>query len=183
MSSNIQITRICQYCRNEFTARTTSTKYCSHKCNSRHYKAKKKLDKIDYSEKETAVLRMPDIERVKTKEFLTVRDLSILIGCSVRTAYRLVNNGTIKGVNLCERMTRIKRSEIDKVLELPNKVPLSHPDNFDIENNAYTINEVQEKFKISQTALQTLIKRNNVPKIRKGKFAFVSKEVIDGLLK
>lgn len=41
MSSKIEVQRICQYCKKEFTARTTVTKYCSHKCNQRAYKAKK----------------------------------------------------------------------------------------------------------------------------------------------
>ena len=37
MSSNIKVKRICVYCSSEFVAQTTSTKYCSKKCNSAHY--------------------------------------------------------------------------------------------------------------------------------------------------
>ena len=57
MSSNIEIKRVCEYCGNEFTARTTKTKYCSHKCNSRDYKKKIKEKKIQVSNKETSIKR------------------------------------------------------------------------------------------------------------------------------
>lgn len=46
MSSNIQVERICLYCNSKFIARTTKTKYCSHRCNSRHYKQLAKEEKI-----------------------------------------------------------------------------------------------------------------------------------------
>ena len=53
MSCKIEIKRICEYCNTEFTAKTTVTKYCSHKCNQRHYKAKVKEQKINKSNSET----------------------------------------------------------------------------------------------------------------------------------
>ena len=43
MSSNIQIQRVCEFCGNEFTARTTVTKLCSAKCRKANYKAKQIL--------------------------------------------------------------------------------------------------------------------------------------------
>ena len=182
MSTNIKIQRICQFCGNEFTARTTTTKYCSHKCNSRHYKKKVKDEKIDTSNNETLRIRSRNIEDVKTKEFLTVRDVSILLGCSLRTAYRLVNNGTIKGINLAERMTRITRTDLNSVLEKPKKEKtLPQPTEFLIDEH-YSINEVQDKFGISQTGLQLLIKKNSIPKTKKGKYTYVSKVLINELL-
>ena len=76
MSSNIEIQRICEYCNKEFTARTTSTKYCSHKCNQRHYKAKVKQAKIENSNKETLKMTLFPLEQLKTKEFLTKKCIS-----------------------------------------------------------------------------------------------------------
>ena len=46
MSSNIQITRVCQFCNSEFTAKTTVTKYCSHRCASSSYKARTRNQNI-----------------------------------------------------------------------------------------------------------------------------------------
>lgn len=115
MSSNIEIKRICEHCNNEFTAKTTVTKYCSHKCNSRHYKQKVKGQKIKKSIIETNTKRIQPIEVIKAKEFLTVREVAQLLNCSVRSAYLHIESGTISAVNLGQRMTRVKRSEIDKL--------------------------------------------------------------------
>ena len=115
MSSKIEVQRICQYCEQEFTARTTVTKYCSHKCNQRAYKAKKKAEKVKQSNIRTSRIINQPIDRLKAKEFLTVREVAELLNCSVRSAYYYIDNGTISAVNLGQRMTRVKRSEIDKL--------------------------------------------------------------------
>lgn len=115
MSSNIKITRVCEYCCKEFTAQTTRTRYCSHKCNSRHYKARQREKKIEKSNEETSKIIHSDIEYVKTKEFLTVPDIAKLLNCSKRTAYNLINRGDLKAIKVSERKTLIKRSEIDKL--------------------------------------------------------------------
>ena len=116
MSSNIKVQRICQYCGKEFTARTTVTKYCGDICAKRAYKVKKRSEKVEQSDIETVKFRNKSFIELYGKEYLTVRDVSLLIGCSLRTTYRLINNGTITAVNLGERITRIKRSELDKIL-------------------------------------------------------------------
>jgi excisionase family DNA binding protein len=116
MTSKIEVQRICMHCNKEFTARTTVTKYCSDVCAKRAYKARKREEKIQQSEKETLKIIKRPIEELKAKEFLNVRDVSILLGCSMHTTYRLIENKTLKAVNLGQRLTRIKRSEIDKLL-------------------------------------------------------------------
>ena len=117
MSSNIKIQRICKYCKNEFTARTTSTKYCSHKCNSRDYKAKKREVKIAKSNKESKEKITFSIESIKAKEFLTVEEVATLLNCSKRVVYYSINCGHIDAVNLGRRMIRIKRSAIDRLFD------------------------------------------------------------------
>ena len=115
MSSNIEIQRICQRCGTEFTARTTYTKYCGNKCVKRAYKDRIKNNKIEASNIETAAIRNKPIEELKSKEFLTVRDTAKLLNLSLRTMYRLIEQGNIKAVKLSDRKTIIKRSEIDKL--------------------------------------------------------------------
>jgi excisionase family DNA binding protein len=117
MSSKIEVKRICQHCGNEFTARTTVTRFCSHRCNSAAYKAKKGIDKVEQSNRETLQIKTQAIEELKAKEFLTVRELARLLNCSVRSAYYSIESGNIKAVNLGQRITRVKRSEIDKLFE------------------------------------------------------------------
>lgn len=115
MSSKIEIQRVCQYCEQEFTAKTTVTKYCSLQCNQKDYKARKRAEKLKKSNIETTQTKNQPIEQLKAKEFLTVREVSQLLNCSVRSAYHYIESGTISAVNLGQRMTRVKRSEIDKL--------------------------------------------------------------------
>jgi len=182
MSSKIEVQRICQYCEQEFTARTTATKYCSHKCSQRAYKARKRAEIVEKSNKETKQVKNQPIEELKAKEFLTVREVARLLSCSVRSAYYYIESGTINAVNLGQRITRVKRSEIDKLFEQPQpEQPKPEKKQSDIAD-CYTINDVLEKYSISETALQNLIKRESIPKIKKGWYAYVPKPIIDKLL-
>ena len=181
MSSNIKVQRICEHCGKGFTARTTVTKYCSHRCSSAANKARNRIEKIQKSDIETLRIKTKPIEEVKAKEFLTVRDVSILLGCSLRSAYRLIDNGTLKAVNLSERMTRIRRTDLNKLLEQPEPVTMEIPVNYNI-SDCYTLTEVQNKYGISEKALSEIVKRNGIPKIKKGWYAYVPKIHIDNLL-
>lgn len=117
MSSNIEIERVCHHCAEAFTARTTVTRYCSHRCNRAAYKAAQRAAKVDRSNKETHRVNIQPIEELKAKEFLTVREVARLLNCSIRSAYYSIDNGTIQAVNLGQRLTRVRRSEIDKLFE------------------------------------------------------------------
>jgi excisionase family DNA binding protein len=185
MSSNIKVQRICQYCGNDFTARTTTTLYCSHRCNSAAYKAKQRNVKVETSNKETLRIKTQPIEELKAKVYLTVRETAALLNCSVRTIYFYIGNGKIKAVNLSQRLTRIKRSEIDKLFEQAENEATQ--DEIKLNQVKYEIaeclnlSEVSNKYGISGKALYEIIKRNNVPKIIKGKYTFVPKVIIDRL--
>ena len=182
MSSKIEVQRICQHCGNEFTARTTVTRFCSHRCASAAHKQKVRAGKVEQSNKQTQQIKTQPIEELKAKEFLTVREVAQLLNSSIRTAYYYIESGTIKAVNLGQRITRVKRSDIDKLFEQPQPVtPQPEQKQFDI-SDCYNLTEVQSKYGISETALQNLIKRNSIPKIKKGWFAYVPKAAIDELL-
>lgn len=182
MSSKIKVQRICHYCGTEFTALTTVTKYCSQRCGSMANKAKKRAEKLEKSNNETKQIKTKPIEELKAKEFLTVREVARLLNCSVRSAYYYIESGKIKAVNLGQRITRIKRTEIDKLFEQPQpEQPKPEANQFDI-TDCYTINEVLKKYSISETALHNLIKRKSIPKIKKGWYAYVPKPIIDKFL-
>jgi len=187
MSSNIKVQRICQYCGKEFTARTTVTQYCSDICAKRAYKARAKAVKVEESNKETYRIKTKPIEDLKAKEFLTVRDVATLLNCSVRSVYYYIKSGSIKAVNLAERATRVKRSEIDKLFDQPQIVTPQPESKFEsVQYNisdCYKLTEVQSKYGISETALKLLIKRYRIPKIKKGWFAYVPKTEIEKYLK
>ena len=46
---------------------------------------------------------------------MTVRDVAALLNSSLRTVYRLIESGNIKAVNISQRKTLVKRSDIDSL--------------------------------------------------------------------
>jgi excisionase family DNA binding protein len=187
MSSNIKIQRICQHCGNEFTARTTVTQLCSAVCRKRAYKERVKAAKIEGSNKETQRIKSQPIEQLKAKAFLSIADTCKLIGISRRTVYRMIERGELITGKAGKR-TIIRRSDLEQVIfdkfqpVTPQPVtPQPVQKQYDI-LECYNLTEVQSKYSISEKALHNLIKRNNIPKMKKGWFAYVPKNIIDKLL-
>jgi len=179
MSSNIQIQRICQHCGSEFTARTTVTKYCSDNCAKRAYKARKRNEKVLQSNTETNKARTRPIEDLKSLEFLTVTQVSKLIGCSRQNVYKLINSGKLKATNILEKKTIVTRADLDELFNKKTKEDAER--NIDI-SDCYTLTEIKDKFGVSESLIQQIIQRNNIPKVRHGKFALVPKRLIDDIL-
>ena len=122
MSSTLKVQRICEYCGNEFTAQTSVTRFCSLKCASRSYKQRKRDNKIGRAIEETnqqKILSASDLqlEAIKQKDFLSIKDAYTLLGVSERTFYRLMKNGTVPATKLGRR-TIIKRSVIDNLFTI-----------------------------------------------------------------
>lgn len=114
MSSNIRIQRICQQCGKEYEAKTTVTKTCSTRCAGLLYKARKRAEKIQQSNEETAKVIARPIEEIKAKEFLTIDELTTLLPISRRTVHRLIAKGELKAAKLGRR-TIIRRLDIDNL--------------------------------------------------------------------
>src|SRR5690554_614892 len=104
MSTNLHIPKKCQYCGNLFTARTTTTRYCSHKCNSRHYKQKKREEKVNNALQETRIQQTTKkatgapADTLADKDFLSITDASKLMGVSRWTIQRRIKRGQLKAV-------------------------------------------------------------------------------------
>ena len=160
-------------------------------------KARIRQEKIQKSNAEIQQVKNKPIEALKTKEFLTVREVSQLLGCSLRSAYLSIELGHIKAVNLGKRMTRVKRSEIDKIFETSksdeNK-PQSEISQIadtmteqqqtgDLDMSQwYSTEEVRQKYGISESGLRNLIIKHSIPKFRKGWYAYIPKAIIQKLL-
>ncbi|HRG39228.1 MAG TPA: helix-turn-helix domain-containing protein [Bacteroidia bacterium] len=186
MSSNIRIKRVCQHCGEEFIAKTTSTQYCGQVCSKRAYKKRKREERIAESNNET-VNTKSNLDVIKQKEFLTVRDASVLLSCSIRAVYYFIENKDIKATNLSERKTLIKRSEIDRLFEkaqVATPQPKAEVKKFRYKiEDCYTIGEVQKKFGVSDAALNNILKRKEIPRLKKGWYVYVPKVEIDKVLK
>ena len=183
MSSHIRVTKICQFCAEVFTSKTTVTKYCSHKCSRSAWKALHTKAKIAKSEGDTREMWPSALDLVKSKEFLTVRDAALLLNCSRPTVYNMIAMGKIRSVNLLSKKSIIHRNEIDKLFALPNIKPMVPDIQKELNVEAcYHMAEIQEKFKISEKALYTLNRRNGIPRLKVVKYTFIPKSRIEPLL-
>ncbi|WP_232424347.1 helix-turn-helix domain-containing protein [Flavobacterium sp. WG21] len=179
MSSKIEITRICKFCENEFTARTTKTLYCSQKCGSKAYKARTRQSKIDKSNKQVETFKNANFEALKAKDYIDVNVASNLLGISRRTIYRLIERGELD-IAKFGRRTIIRRCDLDSFFAIPLQESLLRPvQEFPGLDKCYTITQIQQKFRISPAALYLLIQRHGITKYAVGKFNYVAKKDID----
>ncbi|MGK6342551.1 helix-turn-helix domain-containing protein [Chryseobacterium sp. DT-3] len=195
MSSNIKIKKLCEHCGAEFIARTTTTKYCCHRCNQKAYKANVRELRLQLSKtdpkievKQSKPKQNPDnYFDIKTLDYLTVREAAVLLKCDRRTVYRLIKSGRLPAGNLSIRRIRILKKDIDAlfVIQIESIQGNSMSDK-DLEStplkDCFTIGQVLKEYNLSETSLRSLIKRHKIPKFQKGKFVYVPKKLIEPIL-
>ena len=185
MSTNISVKRVCEYCKETFDAQTTTTRYCSKTCNSRGYKLIAKQKKIAESNLVTSQTMNKIKEPIKEKDFLSVKEASLLLNISTKTLYRLIDRNDLNAFKFSERNTLIRRKDIDYYFEINlhnvnrDKSHLAYEIN---PENSYTLQEVVDKYKISDSALYKIIQKFKIPKKKYGKYTLVKKEHLDKIL-
>jgi excisionase family DNA binding protein len=102
MSTNIRIKKVCEFCKEFFVAKTTTTRFCSHLCNSRSYKKNLKDEKIQNALEKTKAQILEKFEPVQNqltttvpsvpKELMNFNELCTMTGLSERTMYRLIKD-------------------------------------------------------------------------------------------
>jgi len=107
MSSNFQMKKVCEQCGEVFIAKTRCTRFCSHKCNSKNYKlsASKKKPPLPSSDaeimdKEPAL----NISFVTSKDYITIKELAVLISISERSLFRLIKSDDFPKIKLGRRL-------------------------------------------------------------------------------
>ncbi len=116
MSSNIEITRVCEHCKEDFVAKTTTTRFCSHKCNNAAYKQRLKEIKMKQSNVETALIKVTPVLETMMKAFYTIEDLSQIFGMSKRTFYRIIERGELPSAKLGGK-TFVKKEAIEDLFK------------------------------------------------------------------
>lgn len=117
MSSNIIVRRICEYCHKEFDARTTTTRFCSHKCNSRNYKKQVREHKLKHvlqDFKEQKLTPTPEIISINLKPYLSIKEVCLLLNASDSTIRKLIKQGTINTFQI-GRKHIIRRSDVENL--------------------------------------------------------------------
>ena len=183
-SSNLKMRKICEWCGTEFEAQKSTTHYCSHLCNSRAYKAKKRTQIKAIVEKQTdeAIKNLP-IAGFKDNEFLKCAQAAVILGVSRKTVYNLIESGKLKAARLSSRMTLIRRKDIDALLEIEipyepkqkkEKTPITE---------FYTLDEITEKFGVKVRRIWDIIKTKNIPTTKLGNKTYISQKHIDNYFK
>ena len=177
------IKKICEYCGKEFGAWRASARCCSDYCSKRAYKASKRKEVIELHETQTANKK---VERINTelseRQYLSITEAAKLIGVSRWTIYRYVVSGTIPSTRITKRTTRIKKSDIDLILDAKPYKVLPAKEHKPIAE-WYTLEEITEKYGIKYRRLRDIINKERIPEKKSGKITLIAKNKIDNYFK
>ena len=121
MSSNIRINRICKYCGEVFVAKTFKTQFCSHSCNSKDYKKREKIRRMEESKEEyksdlkNSKSQSINMEELKSKIYLSIAEVCLLVGMSDSTIRKFVKEGKLKTIRLGKKHLILK-SQIENLM-------------------------------------------------------------------
>lgn len=178
-SSSIRIKKVCEWCGEVFYAQKTTTRYCSHRCNSKAYKEITRNKRIQDTETKTDILiSQQPIQMIKDKEFLSFAETGTLLGISRQAVYKIVAAGHLKASKISSRLSFIKRNDIENMIE--NK-PYEKRNKKDIApiTEFYTTAEVKEKYNVVDSWIFVVAKKHNIPRtFNRGK-TYWSKKHID----
>ena len=174
--------RKCEICGKVFVIKTLDSVYCSPKCSkvaSKRKKDKEKKEALFAAYAQT----VPDI-----REYLTAKQVVAIYGIERSTLYRLVRFGKIPSINLGVRLTRFKRSEMDKLFhyrrDLKFAKEVTKKKLYSLEpEDCYTIGEVCEKYHLDDSSVWAHVRKYSIPSRQIGNYVYVPKEEIDKLYK
>jgi predicted DNA-binding protein (UPF0251 family) len=113
MSSNIAVQKICEFCGNKFTAKTLFTRYCSKRCNSRHYKQVAQAEKAKILGTQVTTTETSPVETLiyTDQDYFELNEAAQIMRISKRTLYRLLASRKLKKKKILTR-TVILREDI-----------------------------------------------------------------------
>ncbi|MBK5719881.1 helix-turn-helix domain-containing protein [Dysgonomonas sp. Marseille-P4677] len=182
MSNKLEIIKKCEYCGKRFVAQRTTTRYCSHTCNSKAYKEdkrKKKVVAINYAVMQEIERISERFEEIRDKEFLSVVETAFLLSIERTTVYRYLHRGQLKGIRM-DGKTFIRRSDIDAMFDNAQEYQSKAKPSTEAKplTEFYTVAEIKEKFNIKESWLYKITRENNIPKtLIRGKSYFSKKHI------
>ena len=121
MSSNIRINKICKHCGEVFVAKTFKTQFCSHSCNSKDYKKREKIRRMEEFKEEyksdlkNSKSQSMNMEELKSKIYLSIAEVCLLVGMSDSTIRKFVKEGRLKTIRLGKKHLILK-SQIENLM-------------------------------------------------------------------
>lgn len=120
----MQILKICEFCKNEFVARTTVTQCCSDPCAKRLYKVRVREKAISRAKLETEIKQKPEayimeeqVRVIQAKEWLTLKEAALLLNVSPLTLRRWTLAGKVRSEKI-GRKHMFERKQLDQLIKL-----------------------------------------------------------------
>ncbi|MDR1089638.1 MAG: helix-turn-helix domain-containing protein [Prevotella sp.] len=180
MKSKDKILKVCEFCGNTFEAGKITTRYCSHSCNSRAYKANKrewKLVTMNHRVAQEVEMISDQYEKIKDKEFLSVSETAFLLSVGRMTVYRHLHSGYLKAVQIGAK-TFIRRKDIDDKFDAAESFKAKPSTDRNPISELCTVAEIKDKYKVNESWIFRVAKENNFPRtLNKGKTYFSRKHV------
>lgn len=183
-TANFTILKQCEHCNKMFEAQKRTTRFCSQRCASLNYKLRKRLElkkEVEVATKQTVKgkpkVNIIDLELIKDKEYLSVKEVAVLFHCNIKTIYRMIQTNEIKALNLNERLTRIKRKDIELLFETPRK---QKTETLTIDN-CYTMEQLTAKYSVSRNTIYNYVGKHDIERIKENGITYYSKADIDNL--
>ena len=175
--SKLKIPKVCEQCHKPFEAKTITTRFCSNSCASKNGNERRKQEK-EGQEKEKILEKYADkIAVLQHREFISVSEAVVLFGISKSTIHRFIKQKLIHSVNLGERLTRINKEELKRLIA-PTIVSEEHKEEKklskkDKEKSDYSQVKKKEKEKITPSIEMNIIKSKPIKcivRLRKAEF-------------
>ncbi|MDR2979685.1 MAG: helix-turn-helix domain-containing protein [Bacteroidales bacterium] len=194
MKGSVETQKRCEWCNQLFIAQKMTTRYCSHACNSRAYKAQKKKEAkeqyeverktqynmvgINYATMKTTEEASDRYESIKDKEYLSVSETAFLLSVGRATIYRYLHSGLLKAVQTNGK-TFIRKTDIDSMFDNTEEYRARPTKDRKPITEFYTVMEIKEKYNVKESWIFNLVKANKIPKtLVRGK-SYISKKHID----
>ena len=107
--ASMRIQRKCEFCGKTFAIRSGNQRYCSESC-AESAKIAKKKRRTDFI---NAVEPLIDLQH---QEYFSFSQAAILMGCTRQYIYKLVAQGRLPASRLSNRMSIVRRKDIEKLL-------------------------------------------------------------------
>jgi len=174
------VKKVCEYCGKEFIAGKTTTRCCSHLCNSRAYKDNRRKDIATTTERLTATKKKEKTQKdFSNRQAYSIAEAAQVLGKSRMTIYRYVVSGKIKAFRCTARTTFITKKSIDDFLEQTTPYEVLPNNERKPVTEWYSLDEAATKYGIKYRRLRDIINKEHIPEKKDGRNTFIGKNQTD----
>ncbi|KGN91376.1 hypothetical protein HR15_02700 [Porphyromonas gulae] len=159
MSSNLELTKRCKWCKLSFIAKKMSTEYCSQRCANLAYKARKREERIgNFTREQECGLSEPISTTLEHKPFLSTTEAAKLLGVSKASIYRYLELGLLSAMQFPGK-TILSRANLDKTFDNPKPYVKRMARERKPITDFYTTNEILNLYGVSYKHLYDINKK------------------------